>query len=124
MERIARIALHGIVAHGRHGVYEYELQQTQPFRIDFECMVDVAEASASDDLRDTIDYAAIHRIIVEIVSTHSYALLEKLAAVILETIASDRRITTAQITVAKPGLLDGATPSAMLTYVRGRPKNA
>jgi dihydroneopterin aldolase / 2-amino-4-hydroxy-6-hydroxymethyldihydropteridine diphosphokinase len=113
-----RIVLHDIVVQGRHGVNPGEREKLQPFRIDLVLHLDLSRASASDDLHDTINYAATHRRIVEIVGTHSYALLEKLAAVILDEVAGDERIRSADISIAKPGILDGATPSVRLVRER------
>jgi len=113
-----RIVLHDIIVHGRHGVYPKEREIAQPFRIDLVLQLDLSKAAASDDLGDTINYAALHRRIVEIVATRSYALLERLAAAILDEIATDERIRSADISIAKPGLLDGATPSVRLVRER------
>jgi dihydroneopterin aldolase len=113
-----RIALHDIVVQGRHGAHPQERAQPQAFRIDLILHLDLSRAAASDDLGDTINYAEVHRRIVEIVQTHSYALLERLAAAILDAAANDERIVCADISVAKPGLLDGATPSVRLVRQR------
>lgn len=113
-----RIVLHDIVALGKHGVHPHEREHAQPFRIDLVLHLDLSRAAASDDLHDTINYAAIHRRIVEIVQTRSYALLERLASVILDEVANDDRISCADISIAKPGLLDGATPSVRLVRER------
>ena len=113
-----RIVLHDIVVQGRHGVQARERETPQPFRVDLVLQLDLSRAAASDDLRDTINYAEVHRRIVEIVQTHSYALLERLANVILDAVASDERIVVADISIAKPGLLDGATPSVRLIRQR------
>lgn len=113
-----RIMLRDVVVHGRHGVHARERETAQPFHIDLVLQLDLARAAASDDLRDTIDYAEVHRRIVEIVQSHSYALLERLASAILDAVANDERIVTADISIAKPGLLDGATPSVRLVRQR------
>jgi 7,8-dihydroneopterin aldolase/epimerase/oxygenase len=115
---VDRIVLHDIIAHGKHGVNPRERQQPQPFRIDLVLQLDLARPAASDDLGDTIDYADVHRRIVEIVETRSYALLERLAAAILDEVATDERIQSADISIAKPGILDGATPSVRLMRER------
>ncbi|HEX8806585.1 MAG TPA: dihydroneopterin aldolase [Candidatus Aquilonibacter sp.] len=113
-----RIVLHDIIVHGKHGVNPSERELLQPFRINLELQLDLSQAAASDDLHDTINYAAVHRRIVEIVETRSYALLERLAAAILDEVVTDERIRSADISVAKPGILDGATPSVRLVRER------
>jgi dihydroneopterin aldolase len=113
-----RIILHDIIVRGRHGVNPSERELLQPFRIDLVLQLDLSRAASSDDLHDTINYAAVHRRIVEIVEQRSYALLERLAAAILDEVASDERIRSADISIAKPGILDGATPSVRLVRER------
>ncbi|HTX57005.1 MAG TPA: dihydroneopterin aldolase [Candidatus Acidoferrales bacterium] len=113
-----RIVLHDIIVEGRHGVNPRERERAQPFRVDLVLHLDLSRAAQSDDLHDTVNYAAVHRKIVEIVQTRSYALLERLAAAILDEVAADERIRCADISIAKPGLLDGATPSVRLVRER------
>ncbi|HTZ55706.1 MAG TPA: dihydroneopterin aldolase [Candidatus Acidoferrum sp.] len=113
-----RIVLHDILAHGKHGVNPAERDTPQPFRIDIVLQLDLSRAAKSDDLHDSINYAAVHRRIVEIVQTRSYALLERLAGAILDEVATDERIRSADISIAKPGILDGATPSVRLVRDR------
>jgi|SRR5580698_7428465 dihydroneopterin aldolase len=109
-----RIAIHDLRARGRHGWTSEERSTRQALRIDLELDIDLQRAGTSDDLADTVDYAAVHRRIVEIVETSSHALLERLGAAILDAIFEDRRIAHADLRIAKPELLDGATPSVTL----------
>jgi dihydroneopterin aldolase len=115
---VDRITLQRIVAHGRHGANEGERDLPQPIHVDLRLDLDLSAAAQSDNLRDTVDYAGVYQRIIEIIETRSYALLERLAAAILESVMSDSRILRAELTIAKPGLLDGATPSVTLVRVR------
>lgn len=109
-----RIAIETIRARGRHGWTTAERSAPQTLMIDVEVKLDLRRAGVSDDLADTVDYAAIARRVVHIVETSSYALLERLGTALLEAIFEDRRITRATLRIAKPELLDGATPSVTL----------
>jgi dihydroneopterin aldolase len=113
-----RITLAKIVAHGRHGANPGERDRSQPFHIEVEMDVDLARAASSDCLDDTVNYAAVHQRVVEIVERRSFLLLERLAAEILTEVLSDRRVERASVTIGKPQILDGATPS--ITLVRER----
>ncbi len=115
-----RITLRGVRAYGRHGWEAAERDRPQPFAIDLDAEIDLRAAQHSDDLSDTNDYAELHRRIVAIVETTSYALLERLASDILEAVFEDRRVARAVVTIAKPAILDGATPS--VTFDRGNPR--
>jgi dihydroneopterin aldolase len=112
--RGSRLRLRDIRAHGRHGADPGERERPQPFNIDIELEVDLERARRSDQLADTVDYAAIHRRIVEIVGATSFTLLERLADEILADVMRDDRIAAATITIAKPGLLAGATPAVTI----------
>ncbi|MBV8117322.1 MAG: dihydroneopterin aldolase [Candidatus Eremiobacteraeota bacterium] len=115
-----RITLGGIRAYGRHGVKPRERAEGQPFDVELCLELDLADAGHSDRLTDTIDYARLHERIVTVVEVTSFALLERLATEILEVAFADLRVARAIVTIAKPGILDGATPS--VTLARSNPR--
>ncbi len=112
------IALRGLRALGRHGANPGERDNDHPFDLELELDVDLSAARASDALEETIDYAKIHARVVELVRVRSYALLERLGDEILRDILHDERIAAARITIGKPELLAGATPSVRLHATR------
>jgi dihydroneopterin aldolase len=114
----SRIRLRGVRALGRHGCDPGERDAPQPFDIDLELEVDLERARRSDELADTIDYAAVHERVVAIVATTSFALLERLADEILADVMRDERVLAARVTIAKPELLAGSTPSVSLAASR------
>jgi dihydroneopterin aldolase len=115
-----RITLRGIRAHGRHGAYDGEREAEQPFDLDVLLDMDLRDAQTSDELGDTIDYDALHQRLIAIVASTSFALLERLASELLEAIFTDTRVARAEVSIAKPGKLEGATPS--ITLVRENPR--
>jgi dihydroneopterin aldolase len=112
-----RITLRGIRVQGRHGAEATEREHLQPFDIEVVAQIDLRNAQSSDDLSDTVDYAALHARLTQTVATTSYALIERLAADLLAAIFEDPRIAHAEVTISKPGILDGATPSVTLERV-------
>jgi dihydroneopterin aldolase len=113
-----QIAVRGIRVHGRHGANPGEQDIPQPFDIDVVLDVDVTPATTSDALADTLDYGALHAEIVRIVQTTSYQLLERLSTDILDALTLDTRVQRAQVTIGKPRLLAGATPSVAFSRSR------
>lgn len=109
-----RIRLRGIRALGRHGWEAGERERAQPLIIDVRIDADLQVAQVSDDLADTLDYAQLRSRLIATVERTSHALLERLAADLLGVIFEDRRVLRAEVTIAKPGILDGATPSITL----------
>jgi dihydroneopterin aldolase len=112
-----RVRLRGVRAFGRHGYDAGERDRPQPFEIDLDVEIDLRAAQSSDDLAETIDYAALHRRIETIVESTSYGLIERLGADILEAVFEDARVARAILTIAKPAILAGATPSVTLDRV-------
>ena len=112
------IELGGIRAFGRHGADPGEKQVPQPFVIDVRIELDLAAARRTDRLDDTLDYAALHRSIVQLVHTTSFDLIERLGQEILTLILRDERVASAQVRIAKPQLLAGATPAVLLEQQR------
>ncbi|MBV8530674.1 MAG: dihydroneopterin aldolase [Candidatus Eremiobacteraeota bacterium] len=109
-----RITLRGVRAYGRHGYAAAERERRQVFAIDLSAEIDLRGAASSDDLSQTMDYASLHARLVHVVASTSYALLERLAADLLDAVFDDRRVVSAELTLSKPGILDGATPSVTL----------
>jgi dihydroneopterin aldolase len=95
------ILVSGLEALGVHGVLPEEQARAQPFGVDLELDVDLEPAGASDDLADTIDYAAVIAMTVRIVETERYQLLERLAARIAAACREDERVRAVTVTVRK-----------------------
>jgi dihydroneopterin aldolase len=116
------ISLRGVRTYGRHGANPGERDRRQLIVVDVTAQLDLHGVETSDDLTLTVDYAALHQRLVRVVATTSYALLERLAADLLDAIFFDRRVVHAEVTLSKPGILDGATPS--VTLARANPHSA
>jgi len=113
------IAVRGIRAYGKHGALAEEREHAQLLIVDVELEVDTRRAQASDALADTIDYAEVQARVVAIVRRQSFALLERLAGEIAARLLEDERAGAVTVAVAKPGLLDGATPAVTVRRARG-----
>ncbi|MPY83737.1 MAG: dihydroneopterin aldolase [Actinophytocola sp.] len=102
-----RIALTGLRAFGRHGVFAQERRDGQEFLVDIVLRLDLTAASRSDALADTVDYGALAEIAVKVVGGDPYDLIESVAGRIAEEVLADERmagrIESAEVTVHKPG---------------------
>jgi dihydroneopterin aldolase len=114
-----RIEIRGLRAYGRHGANPGERDHAQAFDIDLELELDLSAARTSDELADTLDYAALHADVLELVRARSYALLERLGDEVVRTLLRDPRVRAASVRIAKPNLLGGATPAVTVRAERG-----
>jgi len=101
--RIKNLRLRAIV-----GVYEWERTHPQDVVVNVELEFDGAAAARSDDLADTVDYASLHRRIVERVEGSSFFLLEKLAAEVLGLVLAADGVQAATVEIDKPRALHRA----------------
>lgn len=96
-----RILIRGLRELGVHGVLPEEKENPQPFAVDIELRVDLRPAGRSDDLADTVDYAAVSDAVSRVVSVERYALIERLAERIAEVCLTDTRVTGVVVELRK-----------------------
>ncbi len=123
-KRMDRIALRGVRVFARHGANPGERDHEQAFEIDVILDADLSRAIVSDEIDDTVHYGDLHARVATAVRERSHALLERVAADVLDAVFEDERIARATVTVAKPSILDGATPSVTLTRENSRYRDA
>jgi dihydroneopterin aldolase len=97
-----RIAIRGLEAHARHGVYDVERERGQIFRVDAVLSLDTAPAAAGDDLNKTVDYAGLAQQLHAVLTGEPVALLETLAQRLADVCLADPLVDAVEITVHKP----------------------
>lgn len=97
-----RIALRGLRAYGRHGVYPRERRDGQEFVVDAVLTVDTGPAAATDDLSRTVDYGAVAARLAAVVTGDPVRLIETLAERLAQVCLSERAVREVEITVHKP----------------------
>jgi dihydroneopterin aldolase len=96
-----RILIAGLKELGVHGVLPEEQSRPQPFQVDLELLVDATDAGTSDNLDDTVDYAAVCEAVSRVVRSEHYRLLERLATRIAEVCRADVRVLAVVVEVRK-----------------------
>jgi dihydroneopterin aldolase len=120
------IVLSGMTFFGRHGVNAEETELGQRFGVDLSINLDLTKASETDDLQDTVSYAAIYKLIRQEVEGEPSRLLENLAGRIARlTLAFDPRIQRVHVKVIKlnPPLKGSTTGQVSVSLTRSRPIN-
>ena len=97
-----RIVLRNMQFTGRHGYYEHELENPQPFEVDIELVLNLQPAGVDDDLEKTIDYGRVYAIARQIVESTSFRLLEGIAEAISHEILAEFEVTEVGVRVRKP----------------------
>jgi dihydroneopterin aldolase/2-amino-4-hydroxy-6-hydroxymethyldihydropteridine diphosphokinase len=96
------IELKGLTVHAHHGVYPEEKERGQRFVVDVLLVPASARAAESDRLEDAVDYGAVADVVTRTATERRYDLVERLAAVIGDTLLARFRLERVRVSVRKP----------------------
>lgn len=116
-----RLVLRGIETVGYSGVYAAERRDGQRFVADVVLGLDSRAAAASDDVHDTVDYAALVSMVTAALADDPVNLIETLAERIARLCLGNERVQWVEVTVSKPDApLDATVADVALTIHRRR----
>jgi dihydroneopterin aldolase len=95
------IEVRGLRALAICGALPEEQVRPQPVEVDLDVEVDLSTAGRSDELDDTVDYAAIAAAAERVLTTERFTLLERLAERLAEVTMADARIEAVTVAVRK-----------------------
>lgn len=103
------IWLMGVECKAHLGVPDAERKNLQKVLLDIGLELPLDDAECSDDVQDTVDYAAVEKEARRIAESGEYRLAERLAYVVAQSVLNiDRRIRKAIIAVHKnPSVMPG-----------------
>jgi len=96
------IHIRGLEVRGNHGVLPEERVLGQPFVIDLAMDVPSTAACITDDLTDTVNYAAVVDDVTAVVAGAPVALIECLARLIADCVLAHDLVQAVTVTVSKP----------------------
>jgi dihydroneopterin aldolase len=105
------------------GIYPREQAVPQTLEISLQIGTSTAHAGSSDDIRDTIDYAAVVERLRGDLEQRHFHLLERLAEHVAGVLLDDFGAAWARVSVAKPGVMRGVRRAGVVIE-RGRPAQA
>ena len=98
-----KLVIRGLRIRANHGVNEEEKRDGQMFELDITAFLDAGSARRTDELNDTVNYAAVVHKAIEIFTCRSYNLIEvagdEVAEGLLETFP---RLEVVTVLVKKP----------------------
>ncbi|HVY00853.1 MAG TPA: dihydroneopterin aldolase [Pseudorhodoplanes sp.] len=97
------VFVRGLALHAYHGVMPHEGKVGQTFKLDITLDIDLAQASRSDRLADTISYDQVAKAASEAFCSQRYRLVEAAAGAVARTLLERfPRVSGVRITVHKP----------------------
>ena len=118
------VFVNGLALHAYHGVMQHEAKVGQTFRLDLVLSIDLAAASRSDKLKDTVSYDMVVRRASEAFCARRYRLVEAAAGAVADAVLEHcPQVTSIRVTVHKPHAPIDATfddVGVTIARVRGR----
>jgi len=97
------VFVNGLALHAYHGVMQHEAKVGQTFRLDLVLTIDLAAASRSDKLKDTVSYDMVVKTASEAFCARRYRLVEAAAGAVADAVLERcPQVTSVRITVHKP----------------------
>jgi dihydroneopterin aldolase len=97
------IFVNGLVLHAYHGVMQHEAKVGQTFSLDLVLNIDLAEASRTDKLKDTVSYDMVVKAASEAFCARRYRLVEAAAGAVAEAVLERcPQVRSVRVTVRKP----------------------
>lgn len=101
------------------GIYDWERRIRQTLVFDLEMAFDNRVPAASDDIADTLNYKAVSKRLIELVSQSDHGLVETLAERCAEAVMAEFNVGWLRLKLSKPGAVRGARAVGVIIE-RGR----
>jgi dihydroneopterin aldolase len=101
-ETIVTIEINGLSLYTHHGVTAAEQEVGQRLVIDLRLDLGESDATLTDRLDDTVDYAEVCQLVALVAQQRSHKTLERLCSVIAERLLDDFEVESVWVKAAKP----------------------
>jgi len=96
------IEITGLSLYTHHGASEAEREVGQRLVLDLRLDLGEADATATDRLEDTVDYAEVCQLVALVAQQRSHRTLERLCATIAERLVSEYELESVWVKATKP----------------------
>jgi 7,8-dihydroneopterin aldolase/epimerase/oxygenase len=96
------IEIAGLSLYTHHGVSEAEREVGQRLVLDLRLDVGESDATATDSIEDTVDYAEVCQLVALVAQQRSHRTLERLCATIAERLLADYELEGVWVKASKP----------------------
>ena len=116
-----QIFVEGIKFHGFHGLTKLERQVGVRLSVDVTIEMELEKSGRSDRMADTVDYALVHKKVIEVGRGKSYKLLETFALKLIDEFLAELPIDRVTVRVRKETpVLDGIVDAVGVEMSRAR----
>lgn len=108
------IYLKDLIVTAKHGVHQHEKIHAQRFSVTVEVLLETS-ANTSDRLEDTLNWSDLRQVVINVVQSTSFNLIERLAQHIAdEILKTDNRINKLTVAIDKLDAFESGVPGIKL----------
>jgi dihydroneopterin aldolase len=96
------IEISGLSLYTHHGVTEAEREVGQRLVLDLRIEVTECDATVTDRVEDTVDYAQVCQLVALVAQQRSYRTLERLCTAVADRIIEEYAVSSAWVKASKP----------------------
>ena len=96
------------------GVYDWERRIRQTVVLDLEMAADIRRAASTDDLADTLNYAAVAERVLAFVESSEFELIEAMAEQVAAIVLAEFPVPWLRLRLCKPGAVARARDVGVL----------
>lgn len=101
-ETVVTIEINGLSLYTHHGVTAAEREVGQRLVLDLRLDVGESDATVTDRVEDTVDYAEVCQLVALVAQQRSYQTLERLCAALADRLLADFQLEGVWVKAAKP----------------------
>lgn len=101
-QSVVTIEISGLSIYTHHGVSDAEREVGQRLMLDLRLDVGESDATVTDQIDDTVDYAEVCQLVALIAQQRSYRTLERLCSAIADRLLSDFDLESVWVKASKP----------------------
>ena len=101
-QTVVTIEITGLSLYTHHGVSAAEREVAQRLVLDLRLDVGESDATVTDQVEDTVDYAEVCQLVALVAQQRSYKTLERLCTAIADRLLADFRAESVWVKAAKP----------------------
>lgn len=120
-----QVFVRGLALHAYHGVMPHEAKVGQTFKLDLTLDLDLADASRTDKLADTVGYDQVVDVASEAFRNRRYRLVEAAAGAVADAVLTRfGQVASVRVTIHKPHApIAAAFEDVGVTILRARRRN-
>jgi dihydroneopterin aldolase len=102
LETVVTVEINGLSLYTHHGVTAAEQEVGQRLVLDLRLDVGETDATVTDRVQDTVDYAEVCQLVALVAQQRSYQTLERLCSAIADRLLADFELEGVWVKAAKP----------------------